>query len=133
MSAHITFAFNGDPNYTERICQDYLIEIGWSRRRRKKWLRRQGLRLVRQPDILDDEHWTCWCGEKDAYCAEINDTCGGTGMLTCLCGGDFCVCHNHGEVECLGCPDCRSDDDDEAGFDEGDDDPEFYIQQEAHL
>ena len=26
-----------------------------------------------------------------------------------------CVCHNHGEVECFGCPDCEYDEDD---FDE---------------
>ena len=103
---------NGDPDYTERVAQAFLISLGWSRRRRKKWLRRHGLRLARHPDLLDDEHWTCWCGEKDPYCAPIEGTCGGSGYLTCLCGGDFCVCHNHGEVECFGCPDCESGDDD---------------------
>lgn len=30
-------------------------------------------------------------------------------MLYCICGGDFCVCHNHGEVECDGCEDCEDD------------------------
>lgn len=27
-------------------------------------------------------------------------------------GGDLCVCHNHGEAECHGCPDCEDDYDD---------------------
>ena len=46
MSTPIPFAFNGDPNYTEQVCQDFLISLGWSRKRRKKWLRRAGLRLT---------------------------------------------------------------------------------------
>ena len=33
--------------------------------------------------------------------------CGGLGVFECLCGGDQCVCHNHGEVECPGCADCE--------------------------
>ena len=48
----------------------------------------------------------CWCGETRPYYEDVFSGCGGTGMLECLCGGDFCVCHNHGEVECFGCPDC---------------------------
>lgn len=50
----------------------------------------------------------CWCGEENAYFAPVGGTCAGTGMLTCYCGGDLCVCHNHGEVECLGCEDCEA-------------------------
>ena len=57
----------------------------------------------------------CWCGETNPYYAPLPGRCGGSGTLDCLCGGDFCVCHNHGEVECFGCPDCEGDD-------EGDDD-----------
>ena len=61
---------------------------------------------------------TCWCGatgtfeelfDSDVY----SDTCGGSGTLHCHCGGDFCVCHHHGEVECDGCRDCDLD---EEGF-----------------
>jgi len=52
----------------------------------------------------------CWCGETNPYYAPLPNRCGGSGYMDCLCGGDFCVCHNHGEVECFGCPDCREDD-----------------------
>jgi hypothetical protein len=50
----------------------------------------------------------CWCGEKNpAYNEDgLQSTCGGTGTLECLCGGDNCACHYHGEVECDGCEDC---------------------------
>lgn len=43
-------------------------------------------------------------------------TCGGSGYLHCYCGGDFCMCANQGEIECMGCSDCDSewwDEDDE--------------------
>lgn len=56
----------------------------------------------------------CWCGTPNPYFSSVSGSCGGTGMLDCICGGDFCVCHNHGEVECFGCRDCnfgRLDDD----------------------
>lgn len=57
---------------------------------------------------------TCWCGVKDAYFAPVRaDGCGGLGTLNCYCGGDLCVCHNHGEVECPGCEDCEPDDESE--------------------
>lgn len=59
----------------------------------------------------------CWCGAENPYCADVEDgldeTCGGSGVLHCYCGGDLCVCHNHGEVQCDGCPDCDFDDDHE--------------------
>jgi len=69
-----------------------------------------------------DEIVKCWCGvegkasEMFEECGD--DGCGGTGTLNCHCGGDLCVCHNHGEVECPGCPDCDRGDED--GFDDRD-------------
>jgi hypothetical protein len=60
---------------------------------------------------------TCWCGVRNPYFSDdLSDTCGGTGTLYCICGGDFCICHNHGEVECAGCEDCDLELEDE--FDE---------------
>lgn len=60
----------------------------------------------------------CWCGATnprfhDPAHGWMDSSCAGTGMLNCYCGGDFCVCHNHGEIECPGCADCedlRNDD-----------------------
>lgn len=71
-------------------------------------------------DGLDPEGpVTCWCGAEltdedlERMAAELDGPpCGGSGTLHCYCGGDLCVCHNHGEAECPGCPDCRYDDDD---------------------
>jgi len=63
----------------------------------------------------DDEIYTCWCGAKGTYdelfSDDLEDGCGGTGVLNCYCGGDMCVCHHHGERECCGCEDCDEDDD----------------------
>lgn len=53
----------------------------------------------------------CWCGTSNAYFAPVYRLCSGTGTLDCLCGGDFCVCHNHGEVDCDGCVNCEEPDD----------------------
>lgn len=113
---------NGDPYYTNLVTIDFLIGLGWSRKRRRKWLRRVGYQVNRaavaalvdgdelpQPDV-------CWCGVKNPYFAPVAGGCGGTGMVNCYCGGDQCVCHNHGEIECPGCWDC------EGGFDDGQDD-----------
>ncbi len=56
----------------------------------------------------------CWCGEETPYYSDdIDDRCGGSYDLFCRCGGDQCVCHNHGTVECPGCDDCY-----EPGFDD---------------
>ncbi len=80
----------------------------------------------REPDDLaieDDTVFTCWCGAKGTYdemFAETDENCGGTGTLNCYCGGDFCVCHNHGEVECDGCEDCESQEPDD--YEDYDDD-----------
>jgi hypothetical protein len=53
----------------------------------------------------------CWCGERRPYyetsSALLSSSCAGTGELDCLCGGDQCVCHNHGTVECPGCGMCE--------------------------
>ncbi len=38
--------------------------------------------------------------------------CYGYGSLSCHCGGDLCVCGLDGE-ECLGCPDCEREEEDE--------------------
>lgn len=68
-------------------------------------------------EIDDDTEFECWCGAKgksgelyDMSC--LSDTCGGSGTLNCLCGGDQCVCHWHGEIECPGCADCEGDEED---------------------
>jgi len=58
----------------------------------------------------------CGCGEvvtEGSFSDDLDPSCGGTGMLNCYCGGDICVCHNHGEFECDGCEDCEYGD--EAG------------------
>lgn len=31
------------------------------------------------------------------------DRCCNLGVIDCLCGGDFCVCHNYGEMPCPKC------------------------------
>lgn len=49
----------------------------------------------------------CWCGTRRPYFAPLPGRCGGYGHISCFCGGDFCVCHNHGDVECDGCEDCE--------------------------
>lgn len=54
---------------------------------------------------------TCWCGTRNAYFARVYGQCSGTGSIECICGGDFCVCHNHGEVDCDGCANCEERDD----------------------
>ena len=69
------------------------------------------------------ERITCWCGAEGTYHELFHDVglqrkCGGSGELRCRCGGDLCVCHNHGHAECLGCEDCEPDD-----FDDYDDRP----------
>ena len=64
------------------------------------------------------EIFTCWCGAEGTYEQLFDDAgippgpCGGIGIKHCECGGDQCVCHHHGEVQCDGCEDCDFDDDD---------------------
>jgi hypothetical protein len=54
----------------------------------------------------------CWCGVSRAWFAlpPEGETCGGLRIINCECGGDQCVCHNHGEMECPGCEDCDEED-----------------------
>lgn len=78
-----------------------------------------------EEDEPDDGLITCWCGAVGTYeelfsQSGLDARCGGSGHVNCDCGGDFCVCHWHGGTECVGCPDCESDDDE--GFDDGFDD-----------
>lgn len=55
----------------------------------------------------------CHCGApltKDSFSKTgLQASCGGIGVLHCYCGGDFCVCHYHGETDCPGCRDCQTD------------------------
>lgn len=64
--------------------------------------------------------YRCWCGAVGEYAAmheRQSGECDGDGHVDCLCGGDLCVCHNHGEIECFGCRACRwGDDDDGWGY-----------------
>lgn len=85
---------------------------------RYKQKRRARYHRVNQSDGLDDNDIIqCWCGATGTYESLfddrfLDDRCGGTGILFCQCGGDLCVCHNHGEMECLGCEDCEEPADD---------------------
>ncbi len=111
---------NGDPYYTNLVTINWLNRLGWSRKRKRKWLRRSGMYCnrarVQALDILEgSDPDVCWCGVKNPYFAPVAGGCGGTGSVNCYCGGDQCVCHNHGEIECPGCWDCE-------GFDDGQDD-----------
>lgn len=102
-----------------------------SRRRRLRRDRRQA-KAVRR--MMDQDLIQCWCGTVGKYedmfdndC--LSEPCGGSGFIHCYCGGDFCCCHNHGEVECPGCEDCKSDEyrDDDYDMDEFYDD-NAYVQ-----
>ena len=64
------------------------------------------------PDEEEGYTGECWCGATDGWFSEagLEETCGDSGVLNCFCGGDLCVCHNHGEVECPGCEECGGDD-----------------------
>jgi len=48
---------------------------------------------------------TTWC-----------DTCQNTGSVDCYCGGDLCVCENHGEMLCPSCGGQPLPDDDDDGW-----------------
>jgi hypothetical protein len=47
------------------------------------------------------------CRERKAYFAPVHGDCNGLGSIECLCGGDQCICHNHGAAQCDGCPECE--------------------------
>lgn len=67
-------------------------------------------------DSLPKPVFTCWCGavgtSEELYSDTLDPCCGGSGTIHCYCGGDQCVCHYHGSVECPGCEDCENLDDD---------------------
>lgn len=73
-------------------------------------------------DVDVDGPFQCWCGAsgnyEEMFSAQTEDRCGGDGVLNCFCGGDGCVCHWHGSMECYGCEDCEPDEDDWGEIDE---------------
>ena len=76
------------------------------------------------PEAEDEEDRPCWCGEEHPEYAPLPSRCDGMGSLYCRCGGDQCVCHNHGEVDCPGCVACDGDamEEDDGEDDDGEDD-----------
>ncbi len=64
-----------------------------------------------QDEEADMDMGPCWCGVKNPYYAPVPRRCDGSGVIQCHCGGDQCVCHWHGEVECSGCEECHEGDD----------------------
>lgn len=67
---------------------------------------------------MDTDTIRCWCGAVGAAAklfdvSGLDESCGGSGVLYCHCGGDLCVCHHHGEIECDGCEDCEDCEDDD--------------------
>lgn len=73
--------------------------------------RHQKLKRHRYYESRPDFNPPCWCGVKNPHFHSVHGGCGGMGIIDCHCGGDLCVCHNHGEVECFGCDDCDREDD----------------------
>jgi hypothetical protein len=78
------------------------------------------------PELDDDELITCWCGAVGTYeelfdFSGLDHCCGGSGELHCECGGDLCVCHHHGSIECPGCADCEPAGDFDDDYDDFDD------------
>lgn len=83
---------------------------------------RRAKRLMDRVVHVDDGWAECWCGVEgpaDKLFEPVDGTCDGSGSIACYCGGDLCVCHNHGGVYCEGCVDCT---DEEPGGDEPDGD-----------
>lgn len=85
--------------------------------------------MGKNPDA-DNKIITCWCGATGTYkelfdVAVYGENCGGSGFLECLCGGDQCVCHHHGQsILCPGCDDCARDDHWDGDYDDQYDDEE---------
>jgi len=83
-------------------------------RTRKRRFYRQ--RLKERKNWHRREIVSCWCGAtgtcEELFADDCSEGCGGSGQLDCYCGGDFCVCHNHGSVDCPGCDDCQAERDD---------------------
>lgn len=78
-------------------------------------------RVVTDKDLEENDLLRCWCGAigtyEELFSGELAGGCGGLGYIDCRCGGDLCVCHNHGEIDCHGCEDCEDLDED---FDDDD-------------
>lgn len=77
----------------------------------QKWLKSKGVMEVSHTPKESPPNSQCWCGVKNPYYEPLPTRCGGYGVIECFCGGDICVCHNHGEVECFGCVDCAGEED----------------------
>lgn len=121
------------PGYKRTEEDIYLLQVAEDRRQRRgAKLRRDYDRCIANNPCLPPQNWDddddplrCWCGAEGSY-EELHDNkyldsrCGGSGILYCHCGGDFCVCHNHGEVDCYGCRDCEGDYDDDDDYWEDD-------------
>jgi hypothetical protein len=76
----------------------------------------------------------CWCGVEGTYEELFDDacldrSCGGTGELSCECGGDQCVCHHHGATECPGCEDCLDEEEFAFGMEDALDDDEHLASE----
>lgn len=76
----------------------------------------------------DEPRIECWCGAVGTFdelfvSGGLDSHCGGMGVLDCHCGGDLCVCHHHGETDCMGCPDCEGEGDDDEWDDYEEDGP----------
>lgn len=50
------------------------------------------------------------CGIEGARFAPPASSCDGSGFAPCLCAGDSCSCHHHGEAYCRGCAACMGED-----------------------
>lgn len=95
--------------------------------RRRRYRKRHGERVL-SLKMRNSQMIQCWCGAVGTYHELFSDDfslgCGGSGQLDCYCGGDFCVCHNHGAADCPGCDDCEGAPDD---YDDYDDDWDDYL------
>jgi len=49
--------------------------------------------------VPDEYEYDDFDDRDDEWC----DTCQGTRVVECLCGGDLCICENHGEKPCPSC------------------------------
>lgn len=97
-------ATNGDPYYSNLVSIDFLNSLGWSRKRRRKWLRRWQMLVNRERVVdLDRQQFEHGHADDDDGAPEWCETCNNMGTIDCHCGGDLCVCFNYGEMPC---PDC---------------------------
>lgn len=73
----------------------------------------RALVALRSVAPVDVENEPCWCGVENPHYEDdgVAYGCSGSGEVDCDCGGDTCVCHNHGTLVCIGCENCEVDDD----------------------